>query len=203
MEFTKIKFLNWLSEKIASIEDKIDSTVKKDDFIKLTNKVDYASNGFFKDIILEDNVTSYKYVLEINNGVISTHILPNGILIDESSKVEFSDGDCINLQDIIISITYPNGKTEKISDYAKLNISPLVVTKKDKELRIAYLHKGLEFLTYLLPITVVDFNPDVKLVDFNYSDNNDGTYTLTGWKKTLNGEASTEIIIPNNANIKL
>lgn len=203
MKFAKINFLKWLNEKIASIDDRFNNTVEKDDFTKLANKVNYTSNGFFKDIILEDDVTSYKYVLEINDGVISTRILPNGVSIDSSTKVEFFNGDCINPQDIIVNLTYPNGETEKVSDYTKIKISPLVVSKEDKELKIIYLYKGVEFLTSTFPITVVDFNPDVKLVDFNYDDNGDGTYTLTGWKKTLNGEASTEIIIPNNVNIKL
>ena len=35
------------------------------------------------------------------------------------------------------------------------------------------------------------------LVDFEYVVNEDGTHTLTGWKGTLNGESSTELVIPN------
>lgn len=35
------------------------------------------------------------------------------------------------------------------------------------------------------------------LIDFNYTDNGDGTYTITSWKGTYNEEPSTEIIIPN------
>ena len=41
------------------------------------------------------------------------------------------------------------------------------------------------------------------LIDFEYTANNDGTYTLTGWKETLNGEPSNEMIIPNNNKIVL
>ena len=35
------------------------------------------------------------------------------------------------------------------------------------------------------------------LIDFEYTDNNDGTYTLTGWKQTYNGASSTEMVVPD------
>lgn len=39
------------------------------------------------------------------------------------------------------------------------------------------------------------------LSDYQYTSNEDGTYTITGWNGTTNGEASTEIIIPNDSSI--
>ena len=41
------------------------------------------------------------------------------------------------------------------------------------------------------------------LKDFTYINNGNGTYTLTGWKGTYNGVASTEIHIPNDSRIIL
>jgi hypothetical protein len=41
------------------------------------------------------------------------------------------------------------------------------------------------------------------LIDFDYTTNSDGTYTLTGWKHTLDGVASTELEIPGSKNIIL
>ena len=35
------------------------------------------------------------------------------------------------------------------------------------------------------------------LQDFEYTKNNDGTYTITAWKGTKNGEPGTEILIPS------
>ena len=43
----------------------------------------------------------------------------------------------------------------------------------------------------------------LKLVDFEYEDNRDGTVTLTAWKQTLNGVASTEMVIPDDNRIIL
>lgn len=42
------------------------------------------------------------------------------------------------------------------------------------------------------------FDPTADLIDFSYYDNGDETYTLTGWKETLYGNSSTELIIPDS-----
>ena len=41
------------------------------------------------------------------------------------------------------------------------------------------------------------------LIDFEYTTNADGTVTLTAWKQTLNGVASTEMVIPDDKRIIL
>ena len=41
------------------------------------------------------------------------------------------------------------------------------------------------------------------LIDFEYTKNSDGTVTITAWKGTLNGEPSTELVIPDNNRIIL
>ena len=41
------------------------------------------------------------------------------------------------------------------------------------------------------------------LIDFTYTDNEDGTVTITGWKGTLNGVTSTELVVPDDSRIIL
>jgi hypothetical protein len=41
------------------------------------------------------------------------------------------------------------------------------------------------------------------LEDFEISSNGNGTYTITDWKGTLNGEPSTELIIPDDSRLVL
>lgn len=41
------------------------------------------------------------------------------------------------------------------------------------------------------------FNAEKVFIDFDYTDNGDGTYTLIRWKETLNGAPSTECVIPD------
>lgn len=43
----------------------------------------------------------------------------------------------------------------------------------------------------------------LKLIDFEYRANRNGTVTLTAWKQTLNGVASTECVIPDDNRIVL
>lgn len=42
-----------------------------------------------------------------------------------------------------------------------------------------------------------------SLIDFDYIAEDDGTYTLTAWKKTRHGEPSTECILPNSELVNL
>lgn len=42
-----------------------------------------------------------------------------------------------------------------------------------------------------------------SLTDFYTTSNGDGTYTITGWKGTYNGEESTRCIIPSDSRIVL
>jgi hypothetical protein len=62
---------------------------------------------------------------------------------------------------------------------------------------------GEELFDTTLDLTVKDFDPVAILVDFDYTDNGDGTYIITDWKQTLNGESSTELVIPNNTHIRI
>ena len=41
------------------------------------------------------------------------------------------------------------------------------------------------------------------LIDFEYTKNGNGTYTLIDWKETLNGKSSTEMVVPDNRSIIL
>lgn len=42
-----------------------------------------------------------------------------------------------------------------------------------------------------------DFDTSL-LQDFEYTDNGNGTYTITAWKGTCNGAASTDCILPDS-----
>ena len=61
---------------------------------------------------------------------------------------------------------------------------------------ITYTEFGVSYTTSI-DIAVVDS----WLVDFEYTDNGDGTYTIVDWKGTLDGEVSTELIVPDSNTI--
>lgn len=49
---------------------------------------------------------------------------------------------------------------------------------------------------------ITDNWPNI-LQDFTYTENSDGTATITDWKQTLNGSSSTELVVPDNPRIIL
>ena len=61
---------------------------------------------------------------------------------------------------------------------------------------------GIARLFYEATIPL-DENLVLSLIDFEYTDNKDGTVTLTTWKNTLNGAASSELVIPDDPRIIL
>ena len=140
----------------------------------------------------------------MRDGVLTSILLPSFISVDTSSLegVTLMDGDAIDVETLTFMANYPDGTSSQITDTENLSYTPAELTTDVTQISFVYSIAGLE-LTYDMPITVTAFDPAVKLQDFEYTTNSDGTYTLTGWKETYNGVASTELIIPNNKKIIL
>ena len=62
---------------------------------------------------------------------------------------------------------------------------------------ISYTESGSTFTANVAITVVTAFDTNI-LRDFTYVANSDGTYTITGWKGTKNGVASTECVVPDN-----
>ena len=172
----------------------------------LTTKkyVDEHSANVADGFVMNDQVNGYKYLIQMRDGVLTSILLPSFISVDTSSLegVTFMDGDAIDVETLTFMANYPDGTSSQITDTENLSYTPAELTTDVTQISFVYSIAGLE-LTYDMPITVTAFDPAVKLQDFEYTTNSDGTYTLTGWKETYNGVASTELIIPNNKKIIL
>ena len=184
-----------LSQEGTPTEDK-DLVTKKYFDENSTNVAD----GF----VMNDQVNGYKYLIQMKDGVLTSILVPSSISVDTSSLqgVTFMEGDAIDLETLTFMANYPDGTSSQITDTENLSYSPSELTTDVTQITFVYNIAGLK-LTYDMPVTVTAFDPAVKLQDFTYTTNNDGTYTLTGWKETHNGVASTELIIPNNKKIIL
>lgn len=67
-------------------------------------------------------------------------------------------------------------------------------------------YNGQDVLTWIHNGVIVFTGSKISesdLVDFNYTANDNGTYTITGWKGTTNGVPSTELILPDSNRIIL
>lgn len=141
-------------------------------------------------ILLKDSETNYKYIVEMKNGSLVSSVLAKSITITTMpNKVTYTEGDIIDVTGMVVTAAFEDGSAEIIEDYTYNN-----VVGTDGLLTVSWKQTGFEFSASVeLDVTLAS----EILVDFEYTDNGDGTYTLTGWKGTLNGEPSTEIIVPD------
>lgn len=151
-------------------------------------------------IILIDQVSGIKYRIAVRNGSIVSYIHIEGITVTSApAKTTYMAGEYFDSTGLVVSTVSSDGSTVEVSEFVvDETYANTYLTEDVTEIGISYTDESGEVYTTTVPITVTPFDPSVVLVDFEYTANDNGTYTITGWKETLNGEASTEMIIPNN-----
>jgi hypothetical protein len=153
-------------------------------------------------VILTDIDDGLDYAVQMKNGYLVTSQVSIEVQITTlPDKTTYYRGDYFDPTGMVLTAKCPDGRTRVIEDYTTSYIDTSFNTLGEIEVTI----KAKAPTPYKVPltITVVEFDPEVVLIDFDYTSNSDGTYTLTSWKQTLNGESSTELIVPNNSLIKL
>lgn len=96
---------------------------------------------------------------------------------------------------MVVTANYSDGSTKVVTGYTYPTTALAAGTTS---VTISYTEGGLTY-TANVAITVNSaFNAATTLKDFTYISNGDGTYTITGWKGTLNGVSSTEIVVPDS-----
>lgn len=155
---------------------------------------EWPKNG----IRLIDEVNGYIYTLAMRNGELVTYIATDRIEVTRMpNKTSFMEGEDINTEGIIVTAYGSDGSTKDITELVTIEADV-----DNKKLNIIYPESGTMFTTEV-NIEITPLDPAIVLVDFNYTDNGDGTYTITDWKGTTNGVAGTEIIVPNSNKIIL
>ena len=148
-------------------------------------------------IILIDQINGYHYIACMRNGNFVTYCATKSIEVTAMpTKTEYTTGEYFDPAGMTVVATAYDGTTKEITDF----ICPSsYILDNDTFIEIK---AGITHIA-TVPITINPFDPAIILIDFNYTDNGDDTYTITGWKGTYNGEASTEIIIPDNGLIRV
>ena len=151
-------------------------------------------------IILIDQVSGIKYCIAVRDGSIVSYAHVEGIAVTSApAKTTYMVGEYFDSTGLVISTVSSDGSTVEVSEFVvDETYANTYLTEDVTEIGISYTDESGEVYTTTVPITVTPFDPAVVLVDFEYTANDDGTYTITGWKETLNGKSSTEMIIPNN-----
>lgn len=143
-----------------------------------------------------DQVNGYTYIACMRNGNFVTYCAAHSIEITTMpEKTAYTAGEYFDPTGMVVTAIAQDGTSREIIEYT---YSTNVFTENTTSVDITYIEDGVTH-TVTVPI-VIKSMADV-LVDFNYNDNGNGTYTITSWKGTYNGEPSTEIIVPNHTTI--
>lgn len=130
-----------------------------------------------------DAKTGYEYIGYIYDGNFITFRKYEKIeLTKMPDKLSYVVGEKFDPTGMVITGTYSDGTSKEIIDF---DYEEFV---SEKTVMI-YCVDGMGQIQ-------IDLD-SVELLDFVFTRNADGTYTLTGWKGTLNCEPSTEMIIPD------
>ena len=155
----------------------------------------FDSNNNLTGINIKDEVTGYRYTITMHDGTLATTSAITSIQITTNpTKMTYTAGEYIDTTGMVVTGTCDDGTSKEITNFTCTNY----VTTDNPAFTISANGVSID-----LPVTVTAFDPAVVLIDFTYTDNGDGTYTILNWKETYNGEPSTEMIVPNNAYIIL
>lgn len=150
---------------------------------------------------LRDRSTGVEYAVFIEDGVLTSSCKINKIIVSTlPTKTSYIKGEVLDTTGMVVTATLENGN-EIILDSSK--IEHVNVMGNTVEIKCRDDFRENEFYTTTIEVEVSEFDPAVVLIDFDYVEEENGTYTITGWKQTLNGEPSTELIIPDNSLINL
>jgi len=178
-----------MTNKIKSKQIDIDSLANKlDDRYVAKENLNVSKTCF----IITDVVNGHDYIIQMYDGNLISYSKCTGIEVTtDPTTTTYMDGQAFDPTGMVVTATCEDGTTREIKNYT------YEVHVVEEEFIITYTELGNTF-TAIVDLTVNDFNPATVLVDFNYTDNGDGTYSITSWKGTLNGVTSTEMVVPNN-----
>ena len=172
--------------------------------------VDTTTLGLINDNDKMENASYSSNKIDDMIGVIQKTLLnilgipvPASIsVVKYPDKTSYYEGDYFEPDGIELELTFDDGSTQIVSDVNDIIISSIPLKITDTSATFKYSYYGAYYYI-TVPITVSEFNKEFSLIDFNFIDNGNDTYTLTEWKGTLNGIPSTELVIPNNSKIIL
>lgn len=156
---------------------------------RITNHEKQYSQTYF---VLTDDVTNCDYVVKMHNGNIIYFKKCTGIkLVSPPINLNVIEGGLLDTTGMIIVGCYQDGTESEIINY---KLEP----EENGSVKVTYEEAGE---TYIMSINVNVISIEEALKDFTYTTNSNGTYTLTGWKGTLNGETSTRLVVPNSVKV--
>lgn len=167
---------------------------------------DYIKNKPYigRDYIgLIDVVNGQEYCLQMVNGTLMSRLAVQEIYVDKlPDKMEYMQGQKFDPTGMTVYGVLTDGTVVELENYT-VPTEVFTLVGPNQPIEITYKEFGRTYTAEPLFVNVAEFDPAVVLIDFQYTARADGTYLLTGWNQTKNGEPSTELIIPDNTLIVL
>ena len=137
---------------------------------------------------------------ETNVNITVKNVTYSLVVKSQPSKTSYYEGESFETTGMVLELV-PNVGNDKIAvNVSDVTVTPSKLTTSTKSVVVKYVYQGVTYETNVdVNVTVEEYS----LVDFTFTDNGNNTYTLTGWKGTLNGVRSTELVIPNSSEIIL
>ena len=156
--------------------------------------VDTTTLGLINDSDKLENASYSSNKIDDMIGVIQKTLLnilgipvPASIsVVKYPDKTSYYEGDYFEPDGIELELTFDDGSTQIVGDVNDIIISSIPLKITDTSAIFKYSYYGAYYYINI-PITVNEFNKEFTLIDFNFIDNGNDTYTLTEWKGTLNG----------------
>ena len=164
-------------------------------------KKEEVSRLIHDHFFIKDKSTGAEYTVYIEDGVLTTLCKIDRIIISTlPNKLSYIRGELFDPTGMVITAIFENGDEAEL---VNPNIKTVNVLSNTVDIVCIDEFRSNEEYSTTIQVEVSEFDPSTELIDFDYIVEKDGTYTLTAWKHTLNGELSTELIIPDNALINL
>lgn len=153
---------------------------------------------YFSRLIFQDINTNNYYQVYIKDGQITTHQIDClGIVIDTPPlQTSYFEGDLFNPEGMIVKRINLDESLTEITNYThdEYVVTPFIISYTD--------NAGITH-TATLELNIQEWTPEAALQDFDYTDNGDGTYTLTDWNETNQGQKSTVVNVPDETYVVL
>lgn len=152
-----------------------------------------ASSEF---MTLVDSVNGLTYFISMEDGkLVSTCEAFNLEVVHLPIQTSYAIGDILNTEGMVVKATFADGTSGEVfsEQWNNIVISDSIV--------VLNYNQPTGLLTTSFEVTVVDITELTD--DFEFTYNDDGTYNLESWNGTSDGTPSTEMNIPDNANIQI
>ena len=173
------------------------SGTDKDEGSKKLATEEYVSSFAHSQMHLTDKSTGFQHTIFIDNGTLmsSPRIFTYAITVKPTTRTYIA-GEYFDATGMQVAAIYEDESRTIITDYS---FPTEHLTEGTTEITI---NSNIFDNNYsaTTPITVNALDPATYLADYTYTDNGDGTYTVTGWADTTKTD---ELTIPNNYFVKI